>query len=159
MKKLAILVTAVLVAALLSLAGAALAASNAAPHATGSIEYYQSGYFFDFNAHEEYDRRPAKGEAYNQTPYGGWYRAVVRCVNIDTDTALFAAELVETNMSSWGPWVLVKVLDGGTPGTVGDLIWGQFLSEQDAMNNCLNGVDPTGGPWPVLDGNLVVHTY
>ena len=126
--------------------------------ATGYIEYYQPGYFFDFNAHASKDGRPVKGDAWNYTPSGGWYHAEVRCVNIlDNQTVLFAAELVETNMPSWGPWVLIKVYDGGTPGRNGDLIWGQFLSEDLAKKMCQAGDEPSGGPWSVLSGNLQVH--
>lgn len=136
------------------------ALGEVAEKATGYIEYYQAGYFFDFNAHADTERREAKGQARNYTPDGGWYRAEVRCVNvIDDDTVLFAAELMETNRSAWGPWVLVKVYDGGTPGSAGDQIWGKFMSGALANSKCESGDTPTGGPWPVLSGNLVVHTY
>jgi len=125
--------------------------------ATGYIEYYQPGYYFDFNAHAEANGRPVKGEAWNYTPDGGWYRAEVRFAKSTNDGFLFAAELVETNMPGWGPWVLIKVIDGGTPGTEGDMILGQFLSMSVAINKFNNGINPAGGPWPVLSGNLVVH--
>lgn len=128
--------------------------------ATGHIEYYQPGYFFDFNAHADTARREAKGQAHNLTPYGGLYRAEVRCVNvISDDTVLFAAELMETNTPSWGPWVLIKVQDGGTPGSAGDLIWGQFMAGTLAISMCGSEGTPSGGEWPVLSANLVVHTY
>ena len=126
--------------------------------ATGGIEYYQPGYHFSFNAHAAQDGRPVKGMANNRTPGGGWYHAKVRCVNvIDDETILFAAELIRTNMPGWGPWVLIKVYDGGEPGAGVDLIWGQFMSGSSALEKCARGDTPTGGPWNVLGGNLQVH--
>jgi len=38
-----------------------------AEKATGHIEYYRPGYFFDFNAHADTARREAKGQAHNLT--------------------------------------------------------------------------------------------
>jgi hypothetical protein len=134
-------------------------ATGSTETATGDVEYYQAGYYFDFNAHASRDGCPAKGEAWNYTSYGGWYRADVRCVNvIDDKTVLFAAKLTDTNMASWGPWVLIQVFDGGEPGVGTDLIWGQFLTQADAISKCQGGISPNGGPWEVLSGNLQVHS-
>ncbi len=159
-KLIIIIVTAFLLLTLTS--GAVLAdgqGKGPAEKATGCFEYYQPGYFFDFNAHASKDGRPVKGEAWNYTPSGGWYHAKVRCVNVvDEDTIIFAAELVDTNVPSWGPWVLIRVDDGGEPGAGADQIWGQFLTESNALSKCMSGVNPSGGPWNVLSGNLQVHT-
>jgi hypothetical protein len=157
MRKIAIAIT-VVVALMLALAVPVLAGAPA-DKATGGVEYYQPGYHFAFNAHASQDGRPVKGEANNRTPDGGRYHAKVRCVNvIDDNTILFAAEITDTNMPSWGPWVLIQVYDGGEPGAGVDQIWGQFMDGNTAMASCNAGTPPAGGPWEVLNGNIQVHT-
>jgi len=124
--------------------------------ATGSIEYYQEGYHFEFNAHEG-AWGEAKGKAHNMTSGGDYYNADVRCAVVHGDDAWFAAELITQSVPSWGPYVLIKVHDGSTPGTETDKMWGQFVSEAFAQSWCDEPTDPAGGPWDVLGGNLVVH--
>lgn len=139
-----------------------VSAGGPAEKATGSFGYYEEGYYFNFNAHEAKDHRPAKGEAWNYTPSGDWYHAMVQCVQVEDNEAWFVAELVESSNPGWGPYVWIKVLDEGTPGRNGDMIWGQFIDEDTAMAACddpdiLTGT-PAGGAWALYSGNLVVHT-
>ena len=154
--------TALLALVLVLVLSTVVSAGGPAEKATGSFGYYEEGYYFNFNAHEAMGNRPAKGEAWNYTPSGDWYHAMVQCVEVVGDDAWFVAELVESSQPSWGPYIWIKVYDGGTPGTNGDMIWGQFIDEATAMAACgdpmiLMGT-PANGPWNLYSGNLVVHT-
>lgn len=120
--------------------------------ANGTFEYFQPDYFFTFDAKE-----PSGGEAWNFTPDGSYYHANIGCVDIQTNVAFFAAEIDNTNNGSFGPWVLIKVLDAGLPGPAGDKIWGQFVDAATAATWCTSPSDPTGGPWSLLNGNLTVN--
>ena len=119
-------------------------------------EYYKPGYVFEFHAHETENIRLSKGEIWNYTPYG-WYNAkITRMRPLDERTLLMAAEVGEKSMPFWGPWVLLKVHDGGTPGAGVDYVWSQFLDKEEALRRFNSGKDPGGEPRYVLTGDLSV---
>ncbi len=130
--------------------------------ATGGVEYNLPGYFFNFNVHENKAGTKVWGNAKNQIPDGSTYRGKVCAVKvISPDTVLFAIDIIASNISGiWvGNGILVQVYDGGSPGTKGpDTIRGQvFPTAALAAAACAASTTPSGGPWNVLSGNLVVH--
>ncbi len=117
----------------------------------GLARYYQPGYYITLEAKEGLNGKPAHGMIWNITPERSFYQADVRCADINDKTAYLAAKIERTNNSGFGPWILIKIVDG-TP----DQIWGQFVDETTALAWCLSPTDPLGGPWNVLMGDLVV---
>lgn len=129
--------------------------------ATGGVEYLEPGYFLNFNVHENKTRTKVWGNVKNRTPDGSSYRAKVCCVNvISEDTVLFAAEIVASDIPniSVDNGILIEVKDGGSPGTKGDTVQAEvFTTATAATKECAAKTSPSGGPWAVLSGNLVVH--
>ncbi len=82
------------------------------------------------------------------------FRMDVTCVNtVNDQDALFSGSIVSASDSSYvGQWLLIKVHDGGSPGSKGDTIGGEFYSYDPGCN-----YPPPGGPANVESGNLVVH--
>ena len=144
-------------AILITLAGAVLLLAAPTPKATGGVEYSQPGYFLVFNAFEATSTAPAKGQVTNQTPTGDFsYQAQVSCAKVDGSDAWFSAIITSSTPPGVGPSVFIKVHDGGEPST-NDLVSGQFMDNAAAIAACEAKATPTGGPWPVLSGNLQVH--
>jgi hypothetical protein len=119
----------------------------------GFARYYKPGYYITFNVEEGKNGKPAKGNILNMTPTRSFYQGDVKCAQIDGNTAYFAAKIVRTNNTSFGPWVLIKVVDGGK---LKDQIWAEFTTEDKISSWCFNPVTPTDGPFDVLMGNLEV---
>ncbi|HWR90408.1 MAG TPA: hypothetical protein VN260_09115 [Dissulfurispiraceae bacterium] len=135
-----------------------------APRATGFVGFTNgdvpaTSYF---SAHAAYSNpagkeRPAKGFFYygEMNDAAHYYIFAVECAAISGNQATFGGEIVETNVSDWeGKQVQIWVLDGGTPGSNGDKIYGEFI-EPDCDVMLEGAEDPA---WiPVESGNLVVH--
>lgn len=152
----------VLIVGMLGMSSVAIAgkANGCAPHVTGSdVEFdvctnrYTT---INFNAHEEFDGRPAKGEVHYIDENGDWFEDDVTCVNVDGDYAIFSGQVVRSNRDDWiGNWFRLGVYDGGSPGRGHDKVWvDAYLSEDDPGCDELPGL----GPYDVLSGNLAVHT-
>ena len=168
MKKLAFLMLiAVLV---LGLIASAVVAGGPANKATGSIwlDVVNDDWnrYMEFDAHAEKDGRPAKGTIC-------WYQWLgpeelleiidpsfeleVKYVRVDDGTAWFAA----------GPdhrdyWLVVQVLDGGTPATGGDevdLVWVTIggTAGEDRAEEIVKDGETLDSVYTSIGGNLVVH--
>jgi len=157
MKKISL---AIALVAVLALVFAATAFAGTAK-ATGGVQYTPEGHFLNFNVHENKTGTKVWGNVKNRTPDGSSYHAKVCCVNvISADTVLFAAEIVASDIPgiSVGNGILIQVKDGGSPGTKGDIVWGQlFSTAATAAAACATQTTPSLGPYAVLSGNLVVH--
>ena len=148
-----------LAAGLLLLAGAGLSLSASPPKATGGVgftstedgeEVYRR---IEFNAHAT---DPAKGNLNYRDSNGDWFRVDIQCVTVFEDyaRAYFSGPIVSASQDEWlGQWLLVGVYDGGSPGKKGDLVWGEMYRYDPGCQPS----DDLGGPWPVVNGNLVVH--
>jgi len=142
------------------LVGTAFAGVGPASKATGGVtlDAPWGETLFTFSAHET---TPPRGEAqFRMLTTGQYYHAKVRCVNvIAPDTALFVLEVTSSNEPWVGLWVFIKVYDGGTPGTKGDLAWGGFVDKEVALEHCKAGTTPDDllTLSSVLRGNLVVN--
>lgn len=146
-----------LVTGLLILAGAGLSLSASPPKATGGVAFttVESGEELqrriEFNAHEG---DPAKGMLNYRDANGDWFRVDIDCVTVVGKRALFSGPITSGSQDEWvGQWLLVIVFDGGTPGRKGDLVWGEMFPDDP-------GCEPQSfpdKPWPVENGNLVVH--
>lgn len=143
----------------LSLTAGSFAAS--AEKATGYVEYEAAGLYraLEFNAHEAFGNRPAKGILSYSDANGDWYTVDVQYVNVDPATmiAYIAGPVVSASQQDWvGLWLSAAVYDGGTPGREGDAVAGIFTDIDTAIANVSMSVVP--GDWyDVLAGNLVVH--
>ena len=143
-----------LAAALLVLVGLSVAASP--PKATGGVgfttvengeEVYRR---IEFNAHAT---DPARGNLNYRDANGDWFRVDIQCVYIWGDYAYFSGPITSASQDEWfDQWLLVGVYDGGTPGSKGDLVWGEMYRYDPGCQP-----DSLPGPWPVINGNLVVH--
>jgi hypothetical protein len=93
------------------------------------------------------------------------YASTVICVNvIDDTTARFAFQ------SPWeppNPWLVIEVVDGGTPGSMGDIIraHSEFDTEDEALTRCEEpnppetwDMDTEAGEEAVVKGNVVVRS-
>ena len=134
---------------------------GSAQKATGEVWFENSGLmaYADFNAHEAYMDRPAKGEFYYEDDDGEgtvrYYLMMVDCVEVEGEDATFSGEIVDTNVDDWmGQGVQIWVTDGGTPGWNGDLITGQFFEYPDCLP-----YDESPMMIEIDEGNLKVHTY
>lgn len=132
-----------------------------AEKATGDVGYEAAGLdrHISFNAHEARGDRPAKGQLQYTDAIDRSYHVEITHVNVVGDMAYFAGEVVEASNPTWvGNWISFAVLDGGTPGRNGDIVWGIFTDQATAISNVENEVTP-GSAYEVLRGNLVVHSF
>jgi len=125
-----------------------------APKATGEVwfDHPTPAYgvaYCRFNAHDaDTVNRTDKGTFY-YSDNAGYYRLDIDTVDVDGSNASFWGDVVQSTHPAvpFGARVNIKVFDGGTPGTMGDLLDGAVNSE-------------AGAPYiPITAGNLVVHTY
>jgi len=86
------------------------------------------------------------------------YGANINCVLVESSTnnAWFSGQVVSGNVGT-GQWVFVKVHDGGTPGRIGDQIWGSFVGQDPCILVALKA-NPNDGAFAITSGNLVVHS-
>lgn len=160
---------AIAVLAILALAAppAAAGQQQSGEKATGSVSYPNSGdiSFLVFDIHEAVANREAKGnllyfELDPLTSFVYYYALHVDCVNVDpaSSTATLTGTVVYTNVPEWdGKTLQAWFFDGGTPGSLGDRVAGNFYDAPDCGN-----LDPTAAvppsPWiDVAGGNLTVH--
>jgi len=146
-----------LLGGLLVIAGAGLSLSASPPKATGGVgfttvedgeEVYRR---IEFNAHAG---DPAKGKLNYRDSNGDWFRVDIQCVTVVGKRAFFSGPITSGSQDEWADqWLLVIVFDGGTPGRKGDLVWGEMY---DSDPGCEPQPFPDK-PWPVENGNLVVH--
>jgi len=141
------------------------AARKAAEKVTGTVGGPPRGWYAEFDAHEAFGHRPAKGAMRRWSDVVGRVTYFdVKYVRVEGNTAWFAAVCTydsSTTDNREGKWAFVKVFDGGTPGTTGDKIgwdWNS-VNETDAESRVEAMDTPDNGPWSITDGNLVVHTY
>jgi len=128
------------------------AAGKAAPKATGEIWFDHPATYYGF-AYSRFDAHDGtaigktdKGEFY-YSDWTGYYLLELNSVTVTGNTAYFSGSVIASNHSccSLENTVYISVLDGGTPGSNGDLLNGN-------VNNSV------GVPFiPVTAGNLVVH--
>lgn len=145
------LLSALLVLSSISVSTAA--AQGAHPKATGEVGWVYGGLqrYASFNAH---DTDPAKGDFYYHDSAERYIYAEVVCFNlIDESTVVFTSEVTDTNIVAFenAGFITTTVVDGGTPGSNGDLIQNLAVSNpEDCHERILPGL-------PVTEGNLVVH--
>ena len=144
-------------------ASPAILAGGPADKATGSVELGEAspGVYFVFNAHEEKNGRPAKGQIYMLTPEGYYSQWHVGCVLVESPMAWFVGELTLTTDPDLqvGSALWVNVTDNGTPGTNGDTVALAVSAPGTAESLCEDLTTPPAEAvaLPVLSGNLVVH--
>lgn len=162
MKKL--IVMALAAALVVTLGSGVAVAGGPAEKATGTVGIPVNGWYAHFCAHEAKDNRPAKGSMHtwsDKVPRELYFD--VKYVLVEDDTAWFAGVCTfDSKGINEGKWLFAKVYDGGTPGRKGDYIgWDTHsVNEAHAAARVSGKLDPTLGRWwPVIDGNLVVHTY
>jgi len=124
--------------------------------------------YVEFNAHEpKGDEEYGKGSVtwYQWTGTQEWYEVIptfqlaVKYVNVDGDTACFAAG---PNPHPTKVWLVMKVKDGGSPATIGDEVSAVWVSTEDAAEIAVKSmILPTSGlyTYTLIGGNLVVHSY
>jgi hypothetical protein len=150
----------VLISGLLFLGGAGTSLSSSSRDVTGGIGFTRDNeQGIMVRCWSEFEVKTA-----SDTSVKGWlkyhdadglrFRMDVTCVNIISDQdALFSGQIVSASDTSYaGQWLLIRVHDGGTPGSKGDTIGGEFYSYDPGCN-----YPPPGGPANVESGNLVVH--
>ena len=139
----------------------AIAYGASPPKATGGVRFMRYDEddmevlsFAEFQAHEGSGRRPAKGSIKFHDALGYEFSADVTCVAVWGNYATFSGPITKTNMEDWeGMWIQVWVHDGGTPGSAGDQIGGEFFDDEP---ECKPETKPE--EWsPVIGGNLTVH--
>ncbi|MGB8658268.1 MAG: hypothetical protein WCE90_10875 [Candidatus Zixiibacteriota bacterium] len=150
----------VLISGFLFLGGAASSLSSSSREITGGIGFTRNNdqgitvrCWAEFEVKTVSDTS-TKGWLKYHDADGLRFRMDVTCVNIVSDhDAIFSGPIVSTSDTSYvGKWLLIKVHDGGSPGSKGDTIGGEFLRYDPGCNN-----PPAGGPANVESGNLVVH--
>jgi len=174
MKKIfAIAVAAALLVGITALAyGAKGKGKGPAEKATGGVETAETNAWrFSFNAHEgpNADGTDGKGQlTCTSNVLGTGWKCVVKYVNVapTTNKAWFAGQVTQDSVGGLiNRWLVVEVLDGGTPGRNGDQVawgwWGTTLADEaSAMGDVVDGMItglPATGPHAVTKGNLVVH--
>jgi hypothetical protein len=144
-----------------------------APKAVGTVAMYNDAFFcldnvwyMDFNAHQEWGNRPAKGDAFGWCEAGmfaGFYWKVdIEWVKVTREqgknVAYFAGPIVDSNYMPVGLYVGFKVKDGGTPGRNGDVVWNVGFENEAQYEAFKAGAYALlhADPWWVFQGNLQV---
>ena len=153
--KIATLCVLVLAVAFLVLAGTGLSQAEQPRKATGGVGFTASELdrFVSFEVHGAYDDHPVKGMLNYRDANKDWYKADIQCATfVGEDYAFFAGPVVSASQDEWLQyWVFIAVYDGGTPGSKGDIIWGEFRAPD-------TGCRPVNfNMFAVEKGNLVVH--
>lgn len=130
-------------------------AGGAADKATGDVTWTSQpgveGYRTVFDAHEDRDGRPAKGEVTFYHPDGGKRIVDIECAEIDGNEGSFAGPVTYADgafAGSEGVYYVHWVQDNATPGEEGDGI--------GSMPGDCSDLGWVGGG-TVTDGNLQVH--
>lgn len=85
---------------------------------------------------------------------GDWYVVKVTCAYINGSDAVFSGPVTYASNPAWTTnWLIAKVHDAGTPGTKGDTVSGDFVTNDPQCN----AASIVNGPFTVTAGNLVVH--
>lgn len=157
--KIATMCVTVLVIGLLVLAGATLLQAGPPPKVTGGVGFTRTNDAGeDVACWAEFEARAisdtlAKGWIKYHDADGLQFRVEVQCLTVLGDSALFSGPIISsTDTMLIGQFLLVGVYDGGTPGSKGDLIWGEFYPRDPG---CWQS--PPSDPASVDKGNLVVH--
>jgi len=148
-----------LISGVLVLAGVVVSQSASAPKATGGVKWMsmehgvEVGNWAELEAIAGIDGQPGKGWVKYHNSEGMRFRVDVQCVTVVDDWAFFSGPIVSSSDTLMlNQWLMVVVHDGGTPGSKGDQIWGEFYT-----------ADPGCRPFHPSDmtdvesGNLVVH--
>lgn len=150
-----------LLTGLLVLAVANLSLSASPPKATGGVSFVttENGvelrHWAEFEAHAAYDDHPAKGWLNYHDANKLKFRMDVQCVTVVDDWAFFSGPIVSASDTLFlDQWLLVVVHDGGTPGSKGDQIWGEFYDSDPGCQPLYPDPDDMSD---VKTGNLVVH--
>ena len=153
-----------LLAGLLVFAGVELLLAGSAPKVTGGVGFMMTnGQGEEVRAFAEFEAQ-AVFDSVNNIWGRGWikyhdadgmrFRVDVQCLRVFGDSkALFSGPVVSASDTMLiGQYLLVGVYDGGTPGSKGDKIWGEFYDQDPGCYHF-----PPGTPADVESGNLVVH--
>jgi hypothetical protein len=148
-----------LLVGVLVLAGVVVSQSASAPKATGGVKWasMENGMeienWAEFEAIGGTNGQPAKGWVKYHNSNGMSFRVDVQCLTVVDDWAFFSGPVVSADDTLMlNQWLKVVVYDGGSPGSKGDKIWGEFYS-----------ADPGCQPFYPTDmanvenGNLMVH--
>jgi len=125
--------------------------------ATGDVTYGNFDTEFSFNAHGTSHPNGPRGSVdvsnHRQNQNTADFTGSVNCYEQDENTAYFGGPInsIEPEDATPNEWYYASVLDGGTPGTDGDLVRViRYNEEQD----CDEAGDPIR---EVTEGNLQVH--
>jgi hypothetical protein len=148
-----------LLAGLLVLVAAGLSLSTSAPKVTGGIGFMRTNdngeqvrCWAEFEAQAVSDTL-AKGWIKYHDANGWRFRVEVKCLTVLGVRAFFSGPIVSSTDSLYlNKWLLVGVYDGGSPGSKGDKIWGDFYDRDPGCSYLA-----PGHPSDVESGNLVVH--
>jgi hypothetical protein len=153
-----------LLAGLLVFAGVELLLAGSAPKVTGGVGFMMTnGQGEEVRAFAEFEAK-AVFDSVNNIWGRGWikyhdaggmqFRVDVQCLRVFGDSmAFFSGPVVSASDTMLiGQYLLVGVWDGGTPGSKGDKIWGEFYHYDPGCSNF-----PSGEATPVESGNLVIH--
>jgi hypothetical protein len=158
-RKFAYLCILALLVGVLVLAGVVVSQSASAPKATGGVKWasMEAGMEIDnwaeFEAIGGTNDHPAKGWVKYHNSNGMSFRVDVRCLTVVDDWAFFSGPVVSsTDTLLLNQWLKVVVHDGGTPGSKGDQIWGEFYDHDPGCRH--SHPDEMSD---VESGNLTVH--
>jgi len=142
---------------LVALVGIVIARGNAAPKVTGdvwcTIDDGVSRHVW-FDAHEEKDGRPAKGEFHLVDEFGNSYHGHVTSVDVHNPYADFEVYVYMVNDVPVPTGTIIlyfRAFDGGEPGIGVDWIGGGGDPNYESYDNYSS--------WPIYEGNIQVHTY
>jgi len=142
----------------LVLAMSAIGFAAAADKATGDVGYTIGiQRYLSFDVHEATAKQPMGGTLHYSDVQNVWYTVDVQLVRIEGSWAWLAGPVVEGN-AGLGQWLYAVVYDGGTPGSAGDVVWGDFYLTQDAAKAAFDAKEDPASTAAVTSGNLVVHS-
>ena len=133
-----------------------------AEKATGEVLVPVRGWSIEFNAHEAFGTKDAKGAMRTWSDeVGRELYFEVKYVEVVGNTAWFAGKCISDSGGAYvDKWFFVKVEDNGSPGIYNDKIgwdWTSGYDEGLAEKRVIKMDDPDNW-WTVQDGNLVVHS-
>jgi len=140
------------------------AKASCSNEASGNIEVLDAGVRLDV----EFEAREAAGSNsgggffhYESADHSTKLAAEVFYVKVDDEYAWFAGRCVRDRGDLAGRWFFAAVHDGGTPGSLADHIWWDWLPEgPDAEKTAKRKVENLERPVsnkPVKAGNIVVN--
>jgi hypothetical protein len=151
----------------------AVLSSQAADRATGSVLRERDGqpgnlWTLEFDAHGEMEMkngqlRDAKGSILAERPeghadYGDYWTASVSCAFQHSDGSfLFGGPFGDRNTNLGSTYVMLRVIDGGSPGAGVDVVWSGVTNDAGVLVAHCTGNNGTTALWHVIDGNLTVH--